>query len=128
MNDDILAPPGRAWLALAATNGLLGVGAGAFGAHWAADPVVKEWLRTGAAYQLVHAVAAMAAMALFRRATWPARLFGLGALVFSGSLYLMGLTGARMLGAVTPVGGVLLLAGWAILAWNAFAARRQPHA
>ncbi len=115
----------RIWLALAALNGLMAVAAGAFGAHGVADPQVKEWLRTGAQYQLAHAVAALACYGLLRIAVgpagWAAWLFDLGGLLFGGSLYLMGLTGVRALGAVTPVGGALLLAGWAVLIWGALA-------
>ena len=115
----------RIWLMLAALNGLMAVGAGAFGAHAVSDPVVKEWLRTGAQYQLVHAVAGLACYGLLRvmltQAGIAAWLFGLGGLIFGLSLYLMALTGARALGAVTPIGGVLMLAGWAVLFWGAFA-------
>ena len=115
----------RMWLALAALNGLMAVGAGAFGAHAVADPQAKEWLRTGAQYQLAHAVAALCCYGLLRAAvgpaSWAAWLFGVGALVFSGSLYLMAMTGVRALGAITPIGGVLLLVGWAALIWGALA-------
>ena len=128
MTDNDLETGARTWVGLAALNGLMGVSAGAFGAHAAADPAVREWLRTGAQYQLVHAVAALAVLAVFRRAGWAARLFCAGALVFGGSLYLMALTGARTLGMVTPVGGVLLLAGWATLIWRMLPTRRPPQA
>ena len=115
----------RIWLALAALNGLMAVAAGAFGAHGVADPQVKELLRTGAQYQLAHAVAALACYGLLRVAVGPAAwagwLFGLGGLVFAGSLYVLALTGVRAFGAVTPIGGVLLLAGWAVLIWGALA-------
>ena len=109
----------RLLLLLIAFNGLLAVGAGAFGAHAAADPPVRDWLRTAAAYQLPHAAAALAVLAL-----WPGRrtvawLFAAGALVFGVSLDLLALTGARAWGAVTPIGGLLLLAGWAVLGWAA---------
>ena len=114
---------GRAWLALAAVNGLMAVAAGAFGAHGVSDPQVKEWLRTGAQYQLAHAVAGVAVWALLPRlggaagvAGW---LFGAGALVFGASLYALALTGVRTWGAVTPLGGLLLLAGWGVLIWSA---------
>jgi uncharacterized membrane protein YgdD (TMEM256/DUF423 family) len=115
----------RIWLALAALNGLMAVAAGAFGAHAASDPQVKEWLRTGALYQLTHAVAALACYGLLRAAvgpaSWAAWFFVIGALIFGGSLYLMAVTGARGLGAVTPIGGVLLLCGWAVLIYGALA-------
>ncbi len=115
----------RWWLALAAVNGLMAVAAGAFGAHGVSDPQVKEWLRTGAQYQLAHAVAGLVCFALLRveiePASWAGWLFGLGGLIFGGSLYLMALTGLRVLGAVTPVGGLLLMLGWAALIWGAVA-------
>lgn len=114
------------WLALAALNGLLAVGAGAFGAHGVADPQTKEWLRTGAQYQALHAAAALGVFALVGRvgrAGWIGWLFGVGALVFGASLYLLALTGVRAWGAVTPLGGLLLLAGWAGLLWAALTGR-----
>ena len=116
-------PMGRRALAFAALQGFIAVAAGAFAAHGVTDPQVKDWLRTGAQYQLAHVVAAMAALGLFGRSLRGARLaawlFLVGAALFSGSLYMMALTGARWLGAVTPVGGLSMLAGWASLAWAA---------
>ncbi len=116
----------RGWLLLAAVNGFLAVAAGAFGAHGVADPQVKDWLRTGAAYQLAHAAAGLGCLALVRAgvasAGWAGWLFGAGGLVFGGSLYLLAITGARLWGAVTPLGGLLFLAGWAALAWGALRA------
>ena len=116
---------GRLWLALAALNGLMAVGAGAFGAHGVSDPQVKGWLQTGAQYQLVHAAAALACFSLLRvmarQAGIAGWLFGVGALVFGGSLYLLALTGVKLWGAVTPVGGVLMIVGWAVLIWGAMA-------
>ena len=115
----------RLWLALAALNGFMAVAAGAFGAHAVQDAAAKEWLRVGAQYQALHAVAALAIFGVVRAASGPANwsgwLFGAGGLVFAGSLYLLALTGARVWGAVTPVGGVLLLAGWAALLWGLLA-------
>lgn len=115
----------RIWLALAALNGLMAVAAGAFGAHAAGDPQVKEWLRTGAQYQLLHAVAALACYGLLRAAVgpaiWAGRLFTIGALIFGGSLYIMAMTGVRAMGAITPIGGLLLMLGWAVLIYGAFA-------
>ena len=113
----------RPWLALAALNGLMAVGAGAFGAHSVHDLQVKGWLQTGAQYQLVHAAAALGCVALLSVMTREAKvagwLFGIGALVFGGSLYLLALTGVRIWGAVTPIGGVLMILGWAVLLWGA---------
>jgi uncharacterized membrane protein YgdD (TMEM256/DUF423 family) len=115
----------RIWLALAALNGLMAVAAGAFGAHAVSDPQVKEWLRTGAQYQMVHAVAALACFGLLRLAAGPADwagwLFTIGGLIFGGSLYILAMTGVRVMGAVTPIGGALMLIGWAVLIYGALA-------
>lgn len=105
-------------LALAALSGAVAVAAGAFGAHGASGPAV-EWLRTGAHYQLVHAVAALVALRLEARG--PAWLFVAGGALFAGTLYLMAIGAPRWLGAITPIGGTLLIAGWL---WLAVAALR----
>ena len=103
------------WLmVVAALSGALAVGAGAFGAHGASGAAV-EWLKTGSHYQLVHAVAALVALRLEARG--PAWLFLAGGALFAGTLYLMALGLPRWLGAVTPIGGMLLIAGWLWLAW-----------
>ena len=113
----------RLLLGLAALNGLLAVAAGAFGAHGAAGPA-KDWLRTAGDYGLIHSLAVFAAYLLMqkgsRAAAVAAWLFLAGAIVFSGSLDAMAISGQLWLGAVTPVGGLLLLAGWATLAFAAF--------
>ena len=101
---------------LAALSGAIAVAAGAFGAHGASGAAV-EWLKTGAHYQLVHAVAAL--VALRWEARGPGWLFVAGGAVFAGTLYLMALGAPRWFGAITPIGGVLLIAGWLWLAWVA---------
>jgi len=121
----------RMQLVLAALWGLIAVGAGAFGAHAVSDPQAKAWLQTGAQYQLVHALAVFACLTVYRlypgapAAPIAAWLFLAGGLLFAGSLYLMAVTGTRALGAVAPIGGVLLLLGWAVLAWAALAGTRS---
>lgn len=113
---------------LAALNGLCAVALGAFGAHGLksrlaplADGAQRlDWWQTAAQYQLGHVVGfVLCAQLLDRSAGRPARVavpcFALGVLLFSGSLYVMALSGVRVLGAVTPFGGALLLAGWAAL-------------
>ena len=102
-------------LVLAGLSGARAVGAGAFGAHGASGEAA-EWLKTGGHYQLVHAIAALVALQLGARG--PAWLFLGGAMIFAGTLYLMALGLPRWLGAVTPIGGVLLIAGWLWLAWT----------
>lgn len=85
---------------LAALSGAMGVMAGAFGAHGASGDAA-EWLKTGAQYQLVHAVAALMAVQLDARGA--ALTFIAGGLIFAGTLYLMALGLPRWLGAVTPI-------------------------
>ncbi|MEH3104554.1 MAG: DUF423 domain-containing protein [Sphingomonas phyllosphaerae] len=104
----------NAILLLAALSGATAVGAGAFGAHGASGAAV-EWLKTGAHYQLVHAVATLVALRFEARG--PAWLFVAGGAIFAGTLYLMAIGLPRWLGAVTPIGGALLIAGWLWLAW-----------
>lgn len=112
----------RTWLALAALLGFISVAAGAFGAHGAADERARDLLKTGAQYGMVHALAVMAAGALLQpgqRWTGLAPAFFLGgAAIFCGTLYAIALGGPSILGAVTPIGGLLLLAGWLALAWS----------
>jgi len=101
---------------LAALSGALAVAAGAFGAH-GAEGDAAEWLKTGAQYQMVHAVAALIALQMGARG--PAWLFLGGALIFAGTLYAMALGQPRWLGAVTPIGGAGLILGWLWFAWTA---------
>ncbi|MEY4086501.1 MAG: hypothetical protein RLZZ405_689 [Verrucomicrobiota bacterium] len=98
--------------------GTTAVALGAFGAHGlkerlAAIPEAAGWWQTATFYLLTHAVAVGAL-----RAGAPGWFWAGGAAVFSGTLYALALGAPRWLGAVTPVGGGLLLAGWVLLAWN----------
>jgi uncharacterized membrane protein YgdD (TMEM256/DUF423 family) len=102
--------------------GFLAVAAGAFGAHALRARLTPEMLavfETAVRYQLVHAVLLVAAGLYVRgtrRSLGPAPvLIALGTTIFSGSLYVLALGGARGFGAVTPIGGLLLLAGWLTL-------------
>src|SRR5438132_7774377 len=112
----------RFWAGWGAVNGFLGVGAGAFGAHalrGKLEPAMLEAFETGVRYQLFHALALLALAALTSagvRTSVTGWAFVAGTALFSGSLYLLALTGVRQLGAVTPLGGLSLLAGWALLA------------
>lgn len=121
----------RTALLLAGVLGFLGVALGAFGAHGlkkrlaaAADGDQRlAWWNTGAQYHLVHALAiGLAAVRpdpMHHGSAVAPWLFVAGVALFSGSLYAMTLTGRRVLGAITPVGGLLLLGGWAAIAYNA---------
>ncbi len=118
-----------AWTGLAAISALLAVAFGAFAAHGISAPKPVEWLHTGSQYQMAHALAVFAAFGLHRAGAkgmgQVAALFLAGSLLFSGSLYAMALGGPRILGAVTPIGGLAFMAGWAVLAWRGFT---QPQA
>lgn len=91
-----------------------------------ADPRSQELLKTGAHYQLVHAAAAVLALSLVRsglaRMSTVAVLFLGGSLIFAGTLYAMALGAPKILGAATPVGGLGLMTGWAMLAFQAWRA------
>jgi len=111
----------RLWLGIAAVNGALAVAAGAFAAHALEarlSPRMLEVFETGARYHMYHALAM--AIAALAGARWAPGLFLGGIILFSGSLYLLALSGIGVLGAITPVGGVLFLAGWILLALCAF--------
>jgi len=120
----------RILVLLAALNMMLAVAAGAFGAHGLKARVgadlVAVW-NTGVLYHLVHGLGLLALALLLPRLA--SSLVGLagwlmlaGIVLFSGSLYALVLTGTRMLGAITPLGGVAFIAAWAVVAWAAWRA------
>ena len=104
------------------------VACGAFGAHalrGMLGPAEFGWWHTAVEYQMWHGLALVAlGLAGKSWARVPAGLLGGGAAVFSATLYTMALGGPRWLGAVTPLGGLLMMAGWAVLAWRALTADR----
>jgi len=107
------------WIAVGSLVACAGVAAGAFGAHGLKAMLSAARLETfevAVRYQMYHGIALiLAGMLGADRAAW---CFLLGVLVFSGSLYLLVLTESRWLGAITPIGGLLLLTGWAFLAFG----------
>lgn len=115
-------------LAVGSLYGLIGVAFGAFGAHALKQRLSSEMLavwKTAVEYQLIHALALLLVAVLINQRPAPALVkaafcFGLGSLVFSGSLYTLVLSDVRWLGAITPLGGLLLLAGWALCLRAAF--------
>lgn len=119
---------------IAAVLGLLGVAAGAFGAHGLEDRISAEqleWWATAARYQQIHAVALLVVgwgageWSRWRSlATWG---FAVGMLIFSGTLYAMALGGPRILGAVTPLGGIGLMLGWAMVIAEALTRSRRAR-
>ena len=118
----------RSFLMLAAFFSFTGVGLGAFAAHGLKSRLSPEYLaifHTGVLYQLIHAVAllgvaVLAAQLPGRMVTWAGYAFALGILLFSGSLYVLTLTGFSKLGIVTPFGGLAFLVGWALLGMTAW--------
>lgn len=112
---------------IGALAGVVGVALGAFGAHGLRSRLSPEMLavfETGVRYQMYHALALVALGALSplvsgRLATIAGWSFTLGIVLFSGSLYVLALTDIRILGAITPLGGVAFLIGWACLAIGA---------
>ena len=121
----------KTFVILGAILGGLSVAAGAFGAHALRaqlEPRMLEVFETAARYQMYHALALFAAAWLAQQTEAPAAhvagwAFVVGIVLFSGSLYAMAFTGVRALGAITPVGGVAFMVGWAALALAAFRLR-----
>ncbi len=113
----------RLFFSLGAISAFLGVVAGAFGSHGLRGRLSSDMLTVfeiGVRYQMYHALAMLAVGWAYTR--WPGSLvvasgwlFVLGTILFSGSLYLLSLTGVRWLGAITPLGGLAFLGGWACL-------------
>lgn len=121
-----LLPTGKLFLGLASLSGFLGVALGAFGAHALKARLSPEMLtifETGVRYQMYHCFALLAVgilasqLSSLRQLTTAGWLFVAGTLIFSGSLYILSLSGVKTWGAVTPLGGLCLLAGWLTLGW-----------
>jgi uncharacterized membrane protein YgdD (TMEM256/DUF423 family) len=121
----------RLFFLLGSLSGFLAVALGAFGAHGLKSRIGPDMLaifETGVRYQMYHALALLAVAWAHTR--WPGIvltaggwLFVAGTVIFSGSLYLLSLTGAHWLGAVTPLGGLAFMAGWLCIAWAAWVGR-----
>ena len=120
----------RTFLLLGAVFGFLGVALGAFGAHALKNRLSADMLavfETGVRYQMYHVFALLIVAAAIGHAG-PARLltmagwsFVIGIVIFSGSLYALAMTATGILGAITPIGGLAFLIGWACLAFFAAA-------
>jgi uncharacterized membrane protein YgdD (TMEM256/DUF423 family) len=119
----------RLILLVAGLLGFTGVALGAFGAHALKETLttrgsVATW-QTAVLYHLVHAVALLAVASQAGgpiNARWIALCWSAGVVLFSGSLYWLALGGPKLLGPVTPLGGLAFLAGWGLVAWNALQA------
>jgi uncharacterized membrane protein YgdD (TMEM256/DUF423 family) len=118
----------KRFVILGSILGFIGVAAGAFGAHALRDhfvrfPDLKSPYETAVDYNFYHALALL--FVGWASSHWPTRwvvwsgyLFLIGVIIFSGSLYLLAITGIRWLGAITPLGGVAFLAAWVCLGWG----------
>jgi uncharacterized membrane protein YgdD (TMEM256/DUF423 family) len=118
----------RLWIVIGGISGLLGVAAGAFGAHALKSrlpPDLLQVFETGARYHQLHALL-LVCIGIFASVrpspllTWAGASALGGTLLFSGSLYILALSGERWLGAITPLGGLLFMAAWLLLALSAF--------
>ena len=96
---------------------------GAFGAHGLRlllTPTEMDWWQTGVQYQMWHALGLAAIAGIpAPRLGLPASLIGIGTLIFSISLYVLTFTHWHWIGFVTPIGGLMMIAGWVVLAWRA---------
>lgn len=130
----------KTYLLLAAISGFIAVALGAFGAHGLRQRLSADMLavyQTGVQYHFYHTLALLAVALLLMvmpqsslpslslpsssLVKWSGNLFAIGIVIFSGSLYVLAISGVRWLGAITPIGGVAFLAGWiclALAAWN----------
>lgn len=115
----------RIWVAFAALNGAIAVGAGAYASHGlAGDPRAQELLRLAGQYQMWHALALIGLVILARNAGGPARLalraagwlFVAGILLFSGTLYAIALSGPLPIAMTAPLGGTAFMLGWVVVA------------
>ncbi|MDE1943099.1 MAG: DUF423 domain-containing protein [Betaproteobacteria bacterium] len=106
-----------------------GVALGAFGAHGlrhVLSPAALEWWHTAVEYQMWHGLG-LIGLGAVRAAglKWAEALLGAGTVIFSGSLYLLAITGLHWLGMVTPLGGLLIILGWLTAAWQLRGLNRQ---
>ncbi|MBP0599911.1 DUF423 domain-containing protein [Herbaspirillum sp. LeCh32-8] len=117
----------RSLVIVGSLNMFFAVCCGAFGAHGLKKMISEEMLavwHTAVTYQVMHALGMIAVALLMPKfggaaMGWAGNLMLAGIVIFSGSLYLLALTGTRILGAITPIGGVAFLAAWLLVAWSA---------
>jgi uncharacterized membrane protein YgdD (TMEM256/DUF423 family) len=118
---------------IGAFTAMLAVILGAFGAHLLKDRLSVDTLdvyNTGVQYQMYHAIGILIIAVLIERlpsqklAIWAARLLLIGIVLFSGSLYALALSGVKVMGAITPLGGIAFIAGWICLALAARSVRK----
>ncbi len=118
----------RFFIILAAANMFFAVGAGAFGAHGLKKILTVDMLEiwhTAVTYQMAHAIGLFVVALLMPRLAsttlnWAGSIMFVGIILFSGSLYVLALSGVKILGAVTPLGGVAFLLSWILIGWAAY--------
>ena len=134
------------WMCLGCLSALISVAMGAFGAHALSDKLSPKYLdvfKTASYYQMIHSLALIAygiwsqwylsqssaSSLVSQMSTWvwmPAWAFCIGIILFSGSLYILAITEIKILGAITPFGGLAFMLGWASFAWRAYSASINP--
>ncbi len=122
----------RTLIIAAAVNMFIAVGAGAFGAHGLRQVLSTDMLavwQTAVNYQVMHALGLFVIALLMPRLEspllgWAGIAMLIGIVLFSGSLYALALSGVRILGAITPLGGLGFLLAWALVAWAAYQSAR----
>lgn len=119
----------KLFLMIGSINMLIAVGLGAFGAHGLQGKLTERMIeiyQTGVQYHMIHAIAILIIAVVADRLGYPAMLswagwaMFLGIIFFSGSLYVLSISGVKVLGAITPIGGVFFMVGWVLLALSAF--------
>ncbi|WP_405156059.1 DUF423 domain-containing protein [Paenibacillus sp. FSL K6-0108] len=115
----------RKWMMLGAVLTMLSVAIGAFGAHMLKERIGADAIavyETGVQYHMIHAIALLiigltaGQLGPSTKLKWAARLLFTGIIIFSGSLYVLSISGIKMLGAITPIGGVAFIVGWLLFA------------
>jgi uncharacterized membrane protein YgdD (TMEM256/DUF423 family) len=115
----------RKWMMLGAVLTMLSVAIGAFGAHMLKEKIGADAIavyETGVQYHMIHAIALLiigltaGQLGPSTKLKWAARLLFIGIIIFSGSLYVLSISGVKILGAITPIGGVAFIVGWLLLA------------
>ncbi|MFS0870082.1 DUF423 domain-containing protein [Paenibacillus xylanilyticus] len=115
----------RIWMTIGAVLTMLSVAIGAFGAHMLKERIGADAIavyETGVQYHMIHALALLIVgltagqLGASSKLKWAARLLFIGIIVFSGSLYVLSITDIKVLGAITPIGGVAFIAGWLFFA------------
>ncbi|MEC0107305.1 DUF423 domain-containing protein [Paenibacillus taichungensis] len=115
----------RKWMMLGAVMTMLSVAIGAFGAHMLKEKIGADAIavyETGVQYHMIHAIGLLiigltaGQLGPSTKLKWAARLLFIGIIIFSGSLYVLSISGIKILGAITPIGGVAFIVGWLLLA------------